>query len=146
MEKKELFKKLGLLIIALVAGLGGVVWAGCVSVKATLILLISGTIMNVFKTLADKINHNSLLDKDEAQIKDLNNELKESGSNDRVEMVQDVPIFETISTCEYTNPCTECPDYQPVPEQAITQLKEDIKEVIKKPKKKSGPKPKKKKS
>jgi hypothetical protein len=46
----------------------------------------------------------------------LNNELKESGSNDRVEMVQDVPIFETISTCEYKNPCTECPDYQPVPE------------------------------
>jgi hypothetical protein len=63
MEKKELFKKLGLLIIALVAGLGGVVWAGCVSVKATLILLISGTIMNIFKTLADKINHKSLLDK-----------------------------------------------------------------------------------
>lgn len=146
MEKKKIFKKVSLLIMAIISGIGGVIWAGCLSWKAVLIILISGTLMNLFKMLADKGSEKYITYKINSAINELNDLLKKSGSNDVVELVKDVPVFEINNNhSDCTNPCTECPDYQPISEDVVDQLKEDIKETVKKPKKKSGPKLKKKK-
>lgn len=146
MEKKTIFKRLSLLIIALASGVAGIIWSFNVSPKATWIILISGLIMNILKLWADKYEFKSLLDKVDVSIKTLNTELKNAGFNDKVEFVKDVPVFPDMVPLKNDNPCTECPGYQSVSEEVVDQLKENIKEVVAKPKKKRGPKPTKKKS
>lgn len=141
-----MFKKLSLLIMALISGIGSIIWASCLSWKAVLIVLIGGTLMDLLKRLANKGNEKSITDKVNSQINELNDTLKKSGSNDVVELVKDIPVFEINNNdSDCPNPCTACPDYQPVSEDTVDQLQEEIKEVVKKPKKKSGPKLKKKK-
>ena len=58
-----MFKKLSLLIMALISGIGSIIWASCLSWKAVLIVLIGGTLMDLLRRLANKGNEKSITDK-----------------------------------------------------------------------------------
>lgn len=127
MEKKVIITKIVLLLLALVVGIGSVIWGFCLSPQATAILLSGGVLTNVLSYFANKCEIKPLGDKVQESVDKLNTELKNADSNDRVELVKDIPVFKTE--------CNEIPESTEtiaVDEQA-------------KPKKKRGSRPKKKK-
>lgn len=127
MEKKVIIKKAVLLVSGLVIGIGSIIWGFCLSPQAAAILLSGGVLTNVLSYFANKCEIKSLGDKVQESVDKLNTELKNADSNDRVELVKDIPVFKT--EC---NEVLESTETISVEEQA-------------KPKKKRGSRPKKKK-